>query len=57
MLCEPEVAENVPPLMNPSLVPPLLEKEIVKAQLAFMVNDVVVPVEPVVGEGEQPFTA
>ena len=54
--CDDDAAEKAPLLMNPHLVPPELVKEIVKEQEADIVNDVVGPVVPVMGEAEQPFT-
>jgi hypothetical protein len=56
VVCEDEVAENEPPEMNPSLSPPLFENETVNGQDALIVNEVVVPVLPVVGDGLQPLT-
>ena len=40
--------------MNPHLVPPPLANEILKEHEAVIVNDVVVPVVPDAGDGEQP---
>jgi hypothetical protein len=51
-----DVAENELPEMNPYLVPPLLENDIVYEHDWLMMKEVVTPVLPVVGEALQPFT-
>jgi hypothetical protein len=42
--------------MNPHLVPPVLVNEIVNGQEADIVIEVMLPVFPVVRDGEQPLT-
>jgi hypothetical protein len=56
VFCDEDVAEKEPPEMNPYLVLPVLEKDIVYAHEGVIVTEVVVPVLPVVGEAEQPLT-
>ena len=52
----PDVAEKTPPDMKPHLTEPPLANDMVKEHELDIVKLVVVPVSPVVGLGEQPFT-
>jgi hypothetical protein len=52
----PDVAEKTPPDMKPHLTEPLLVKEMVNRHEPDIVKLVVVPVDPVMGLGEQPLT-
>ena len=54
--CDDDVAEKEPPEMKPTRVPPVFEKDIVNEQDGCVVNVVVPPTVPVVGDEEQPLT-